>query len=190
MGFAADIDLRFHSADQLLQTLEEISAPPAQHRIPNRIEEEFAKLVQLQALAEVQMRDKIRDSRMVASRALLDRLCELAIQKNLSSGRANPYMPDPNSVRFEYKLSYVFGDFLVTTVVHYVRLVAPSKSFVEAAFRFTDGPIPSEFPVPYYQGPATDTRRLKNEVRGKADEIFAEALRHLRERHEQALGPQ
>jgi hypothetical protein len=133
------------------------------------------------------MRKKIRDSMMGASRALLDRLCELTTERQLSWGRANPYMPDSNSVSFKYTLQLEHADYLPVTVGHYVRLLEPNGSYVEASFRFSDEPIPLTFPEPYYRGPAADTWRLEKEVIGKAEHIFATALRKLRERHEGKL---
>jgi hypothetical protein len=66
-----------------------------------------------------------------------------------------------------------------------IRLVEPHSSYVEASFRLSDEPIPINFQEPCYRGPAADTNRLKEEVVGKAGEIFATALTHLRRLQEE-----
>jgi hypothetical protein len=131
------------------------------------------------------MEKKITDAMMEASRPLLDKLCELTNQRNLSWGRANPRMTDSSSAFFKHHLSSNAGSHLSAMLDINIRLVEPHSSYVEAAFRLSDEPIPINFQEPCYRGPAADTNRLKEEVVGKAGEIFATALTHLRRLQEE-----
>jgi len=189
VGFAPGINQRFQSADDLLQRLQEISNPAPKKGMPNRVQDAFEKLLQIQARAEVETWNNIRDAMMQASQSLVERLMELARNRNLSPGIAGPRMESSNSAVFDYTLRLAHGGFLSAAVIHYIRLVEPNCSRVEAAFRFSHEPIPLDFAAPYYRGPAADTRRLKKEVTGKADHIFAIALENLVKLHEKQFKP-
>jgi serine/threonine protein kinase len=145
VGFTSGINQRFQNADDLLERLQEISNPAPKGSVPNRVQDEFEKLLQFQARAEVGTWNNIRDAMMQASRSLVESLTELARIRNLSPGAAAPRMESSNATVFDYTLRLAHGDFLSTTVSHYIRLVEPNRSHVEAAFRFSHEPIPVDF---------------------------------------------
>ena len=97
------------------------------------------------------MEKKITDAMMEASRPLLDKLCELTNQRNLSWGRANPHMTDSSSAFFKHHLSSNAGSHLSAMLDINIRLVEPHSSYVEASFRLSDEPIPINFQEPCYR---------------------------------------
>jgi hypothetical protein len=81
--------------------------------------------------------------------------------------------------------------FRVSNVSHWIRLVGTDRAtdverpYVEACHDYVNFINVQTLPEPYYTGPARDSRRLKLEVRQKADQIFADLIARLRQRHEE-----
>ena len=67
VGFTHGINRRFHTADDLLQRLQEIADPRPRPISLNRVEEAYQKFLEFEARAEVEMEKKITDAMIKAS---------------------------------------------------------------------------------------------------------------------------
>jgi serine/threonine protein kinase len=182
VGFAPALTQRFQNADDLLRRLREILEPPPLEDTIDPIEEEHQKLLQFQQRAEVQLRTKIEMAMRDASTQLLKELTELAKKRNLhglSTGMAHQLDANTWYIRFLLKMSPE-GD-IYADVCHWIRLVDPDSSYIEACFSFDlVNPAPQGSVAPYYREPAADISRLSRQVDEKAKSLFAELLTELR----------
>src|SRR3981189_1272336 len=104
-----------------------------------------------------------------------------------SNSTAQNQRIDQNTCYFRFLLYWGPSDHLWVDVTHWIRLVGPHRSYVEACFDFAIVGTPEKFPEPYYRGSAADLRRLLQDVCQKADAIFTTLLARLRALHEKQL---
>ena len=171
--------------DDLLKALNEALNPVFPDRTDReRAKEELEKLKAFYNRAEIAADDAIEQNMIRVSTLLLNDLGNLARTNNLVYN-----MTEPGKI-VRFLLYFRQSDPIWVDVSHWIRLVGPNRttdgelSYVEACYGYVNYVIDPAVPEPYYTGPATDFRRLENEVRKKAIEIFANLIARLRQKHE------
>jgi len=185
VGFSPGLRQRFQTVDDLLKALHEALNPVFPDRTDGeRAKEELAKLRGFYNRAEIAAADAIEQNMLWVSSLLLNDLVNSARTNGLVYNMTAP----GKVVRF--LLYFRQSDPVWVDVSHWIRLVGPNRttdgelSYVEACCGYKNYMIDPAVPEPYYTGPATDFRRLENEVRKKAIEIFADLIAKLRRKHE------
>ncbi len=186
VGFQPSVDLRFQTADELIQRLNEILEPARRDKSPLRSEEEVQTFNELLASAITASKLRIEEAMLVSSRHLEQQLRQTAERYGLLSihnaGWAWVSVPGKR-VEFTYSLVRRDARQPEARVHHVVELVGSGSGQVQARYSFDD-----EEAIIYYIGPAADTERLAEELEQQSDEIFAAAVARLREKLINALG--
>jgi serine/threonine protein kinase len=184
VGFAPGVNSRFQAASELRDRLKELLVPPSADDSSDPLKEQDRLLLEFQNKAEVMHRRKIETATMEISNSLLKKLHTMAKDRSLSplsSGMS--YRTEIGIVYFYFALKFADGEPLSSDVCHWIRTTGENESYVEASFGFTNDPRPHTFPSAYYRDSISDITRLRSAVESKANEIFAELLQRLREKH-------
>jgi serine/threonine-protein kinase len=194
VGFQLAVNLRFQSADELVDRIDEVLNPLESTVPTGGYREELAALRDLLGSAVADSFRRVERDMLESSRKLEDRLETMANEEGLMSvhysARAR-VMEAGRSVQFVYSLRRAEADDPSAEVVHTVELVGSERSHVRATYDLdaSVGHGRAYYQrVPYYTGPAADTERLEEELLAHAEEIFESAIRVLREQLGATLG--
>lgn len=194
VGFQLAVNLRFQSADDLVDRIDEILNPLEPAVPTGGYREELAALRDLLGSAVADSFRRVERDMLESSRKLEDRLETMANEEGLMSVHysARAYVKQAGrSVEFVYKLRRAEAADPSAEIMHTVELLGAGRSLVQARYDVNasvgDGRAFYQ-PVTYYVGPAADTERLEEELLARAEEIFESAIRVLREQLRATLG--
>ena len=187
VGFQPSVNMRFQTADQLLNKLNEImtcdSSSPDEANEPEIALRDYSELL---ARAEIQTRIGIEKAMLEIARNLEDMLRNCALESGLMSthnaGNACVDMPG-RRVKFTYVLTRPDMTQPQTELLHVIELVGTNGSEVEASFAIDKGQT-----TIYYRGPSADTKTLQDRVRLQGPDMFATTVRNLTKKMEKAFG--
>jgi hypothetical protein len=177
-GFEISIDLRFQSAEDLLQRLEEVTRSDVT-ATPNRTQASQTALQvfnDLLSSAIVRSVEQITSVMLQASRDLENVLAEKARQAGLFSihlAGGSQIENDGRGVFFSYRLTRADVLSPQGSLHHKLTLTGEGRSKVRAMYSIGGKE------VCYYEGPSADVPRLKEEMLAHADSIFAVCVEEL-----------
>ena len=183
VGFAPGVNSRFQAASELSDRLKELLEPASPADSNDRLSEQDRLLLEFQNRAEVIHRRQIDEGILGASNLLLSKLTTMANRRNLFSTSTGSQKMNVDMAYFRFLVKLRDADNQFSDVCHWVRITGSGKSYVEASFDYTSFPTSSPVPDPYYRGSVSDISRLRSAVDTKANEIFAELVRRLLEKH-------
>jgi serine/threonine-protein kinase len=194
VGFQPAVNLRFQSADELVDRIDEVLNPLEPAGPTGGYREELAALREFLGSAVADSFRRVEQAMLESSRKLEDRLETMANEEGLMSVHFSVrarVLEAGRSVQFACSLRRAEADDPSAEVVHTVELVGSGRSYVRATYDLdaSVGHGRAYYQrVPYYTGPAADTERLEEELLARAEEIFECAIRVLREQLGATLG--
>ncbi len=194
VGFQPAVGLRFQSADELVDRIDEVLNPLEPAQLAGGYREELGALRELLDSAVADSFRRVERAMLESSKKLEDRLEVMANEAGLMSVHlsARAYVKEAGrSVQFVYDLRRAEAGDPSAQIVHTVELVGTERSYVRATYdvdALVGGGRAYYRRVPYYLGPAADTERLEEELLARAEEVFGSAVRVLREQLGATLG--
>ena len=185
VGFQPSVDLRFQTADELIQRIDEILQPTDRPETAPRSQAELQAFNDLLVSSIIAAKLRIEETMLQSSRTLEQQL-RLAAEQNGLRSRHNDgwaWVSVPGKrVEFSYILVRTDAWHPEARVHHIVELVGPTSSQVQASYS-----LEGEERLIYYTGPAADIERLAEELERQTDEIFSAAVGRLRQKLSEAL---
>jgi Protein kinase domain len=179
VGFEISIDLRFQSAKDLLQRLEEVDNASVKATPNGTLASQIALegFNDLLSTAAVRSVEHITSAMLEALRALESVLAGKAKQAGLFSihlAGGSRIEDDGRGVSFWYRLTRADVLSPQGSLEHKVTFTGEGRSKVRAVYAIGGKEMC------YYEGPSADVGRLKEEMLAHADRIFAVCVEELR----------